>query len=82
MMLTRQSRSAQTSTGRRLTSTGPLILKIRLHRPDHTMKVFGGNRRLDTLQAAILLEKLEIFDDEILRRQKVAQAYGSKFKQH
>ena len=42
----------------------------------HHHPILGINGRLDTLQAAILLEKLEIFDDEILRRQEVAQAYG------
>jgi len=35
----------------------------------------GVNSRLDTLQAAILLPKLEIFDEEILLRQRVAQCY-------
>jgi dTDP-4-amino-4,6-dideoxygalactose transaminase len=35
----------------------------------------GMNARLDTLQAAILLEKLKIFPDEITRRQTVAQRY-------
>ena len=42
----------------------------------HHHPILGINGRLDTLQAAILLEKIEIFDDEILRRQEVAQAYG------
>lgn len=42
----------------------------------HHHPILGINGRLDTLQAAILLEKLEIFDDEILRRQEVAQVYG------
>lgn len=42
----------------------------------HHHPILGINGRLDTLQAAILLEKLEIFDGEILRRQEVAQAYG------
>jgi UDP-2-acetamido-2-deoxy-ribo-hexuluronate aminotransferase len=37
--------------------------------------VVGVNSRLDTLQAAILLEKLKIFDDEIKARQVVAQRY-------
>ena len=37
----------------------------------------GLNGRLDTLQAAILLAKLEIFDQEIADRQKVAQRYGA-----
>ncbi|SDD26631.1 DegT/DnrJ/EryC1/StrS family aminotransferase [Kordiimonas lacus] len=35
----------------------------------------GVNSRLDTLQAAILLSKLPILDDEIEARQKVAKAY-------
>lgn len=35
----------------------------------------GVNSRLDTLQAAILLPKLEILDDEIAARQRVAEAY-------
>lgn len=35
----------------------------------------GLNSRLDTLQAAILVEKLKIFDDELTRRQAVANRY-------
>lgn len=35
----------------------------------------GINGRLDTLQAAVLLSKLDIFDDEVERRQIVAQRY-------
>ena len=35
----------------------------------------GLNSRLDTLQAAILIEKLKIYDDEIIARQKVAARY-------
>jgi dTDP-4-amino-4,6-dideoxygalactose transaminase len=35
----------------------------------------GMNGRLDTIQAAILLEKLTVFDDEIARRQTVADRY-------
>lgn len=41
----------------------------------HHVRV-GVNSRLDTLQAAILLAKLEVFEDEIARRQIVAGAYG------
>jgi UDP-2-acetamido-2-deoxy-ribo-hexuluronate aminotransferase len=37
----------------------------------------GINGRLDTLQAAILLAKFEIFPDEIEVRQKVAQNYST-----
>jgi UDP-2-acetamido-2-deoxy-ribo-hexuluronate aminotransferase len=36
----------------------------------------GLNGRLDTLQAAVLLAKLEIFDQEVMARQRVAQQYG------
>ncbi len=35
----------------------------------------GLTARLDTLQAAILIEKLKIFDEEIAARNKVAQRY-------
>ena len=41
----------------------------------HHVRV-GMNSRLDTLQAAVLLSKLEIFDEEIELRQKVARQYG------
>lgn len=37
----------------------------------------GVNSRLDTLQAAILLPKLAILDDEIAARQKIADAYSA-----
>ncbi len=36
----------------------------------------GMNSRLDTLQAAILLEKLDIFPDDIARRNAAADRYG------
>jgi len=36
----------------------------------------GINGRLDTMQAAILLAKIEIFPEEIVRRQEVAQGYS------
>ncbi|WIV51411.1 DegT/DnrJ/EryC1/StrS aminotransferase family protein [Marivivens sp. LCG002] len=38
----------------------------------------GMNSRLDTLQAAILIEKLEIYADELESRNKVAQRYSTK----
>lgn len=40
----------------------------------------GVNSRLDTLQAAILLPKLAILDDEIAARQEVAQRYAEGLK--
>jgi dTDP-4-amino-4,6-dideoxygalactose transaminase len=36
----------------------------------------GLNGRLDTLQAAVLLAKLEIFDQEVMARQRIAQQYS------
>jgi dTDP-4-amino-4,6-dideoxygalactose transaminase len=40
----------------------------------------GINGRLDTIQAAILLEKLKIFDEEIGRREAVAARYSSELE--
>jgi dTDP-4-amino-4,6-dideoxygalactose transaminase len=40
----------------------------------------GVNSRLDTFQAAILLEKLVIFPDEIDRRQEVAARYSKSLR--
>lgn len=37
----------------------------------------GMNGRLDTLQAAILLAKLEIFESEIARREEIARIYDN-----
>ena len=39
----------------------------------------GMNSRLDTIQAAILIEKLKIFEDEIEKRNAVAQRYNDAF---
>ena len=36
----------------------------------------GLNGRLDTMQAAVLIEKLKIFPEEIVARQRVAQRYS------
>jgi dTDP-4-amino-4,6-dideoxygalactose transaminase len=38
----------------------------------------GMNSRLDTIQAAILIEKLKIFPEEIEIREKIAQRYNCK----
>jgi dTDP-4-amino-4,6-dideoxygalactose transaminase len=40
----------------------------------------GLNARLDTMQAAILLEKLAIFPDEIIKRNVVADRYKAGFE--
>lgn len=41
--------------------------------------VVGMNSRLDTVQAAVLLAKIAIFDDEIDLRQRVADGYAAEF---
>ena len=38
----------------------------------------GINSRLDTLQAAILMAKLDIFDEEIRQRQQIADEYATE----
>ncbi|MFY1020307.1 DegT/DnrJ/EryC1/StrS family aminotransferase [Ectopseudomonas khazarica] len=46
----------------------------------HHVRV-GVNSRLDTLQAAILLPKLEIFEAEVTQRQQVAAGYAQQLEQ-
>jgi len=60
-----------------------VIRQIARHGQDrryHHIRV-GVNSRLDTLQAAILLPKLEILTDEIQRRQTVAATYDRLFQE-
>ena len=40
----------------------------------------GLNSRLDTIQAAVLIEKLNIFDDELVKRNHVAEYYTNALK--
>jgi len=55
---------------------------IRVHGQEkkHSHPVLGLNGRLDTLQAAILLSKLEIFEEEIALRQQVASRYDERLR--
>jgi dTDP-4-amino-4,6-dideoxygalactose transaminase len=60
-----------------------LLLSLRMHgqgsdRYEHVH--VGYNSRLDTIQAAILIEKLKIFEDEIASRNNVAQRYNDAFE--
>ncbi len=48
------------------------------HKYEHVR--IGLNGRLDTLQAAVLLAKLEIFDQEVVARQRVARQYCEALK--
>ena len=47
----------------------------------HVHARIGANSRLDTLQAAVLLEKLTLFDEEIALRQQVATRYAQLLPQ-
>lgn len=40
----------------------------------------GLNSRLDTLQAAVLLEKMELFDRELAQRNQIAEMYTERLK--
>ena len=60
-----------------------VIRQIARHGQDrryHHIRV-GMNSRLDTLQAAILLPKLEILDEEMQARQRVAENYTKLFNE-
>jgi dTDP-4-amino-4,6-dideoxygalactose transaminase len=57
----------------------PLLKSIRMHgagTDKYDNVRIGMNSRLDSLQAAILSEKLKIFDDEIKTRMKIAARYN------
>ncbi|HMV58826.1 MAG TPA: DegT/DnrJ/EryC1/StrS family aminotransferase [Nitrospira sp.] len=41
----------------------------------------GVNSRLDTIQAAVLLPKLKILDEEVAARQRLADAYATNLKE-
>jgi dTDP-4-amino-4,6-dideoxygalactose transaminase len=47
------------------------------HDPKYLNVRIGMNSRMDTIQAAVLLEKLKIFEDEIAARNRVADRYAS-----
>jgi dTDP-4-amino-4,6-dideoxygalactose transaminase len=62
--------------------TKDLLLSLRMHgkgvdRYEHVH--IGMNSRLDTIQAAILIEKQKIFPEEIDRRNKIADRYNDAF---
>ena len=42
----------------------------------------GMNGRLDTLQAAVLLAKLDLFDEELARREAIARHYDRRLSNH
>lgn len=52
------------------------------HDPKYLNFRIGTNSRLDTIQAAILLEKLAIFPDEIVARNRIAARYNAALAGH
>jgi dTDP-4-amino-4,6-dideoxygalactose transaminase len=61
-----------------------VLQSLRVHGQDNQDKYenvrVGMNGRLDTIQAAVLLEKLRVFPAEIEARQEVARRYGEALR--
>ena len=57
-----------------------IMRQIRVHgqMKKHHHPRLGINGRLDSIQAAIVMAKMAIFDEEILKRQAVAEAYNAR----
>ena len=65
--------------------TAEIIESLRIHgqgSDKYNNVRIGINGRMDTLQAAVLLAKMEVFDEEIALRQKVARQYSDLLKGH
>mgnify|MGYP003324957253 FL=1 len=60
------------------------IRKISLHGQNkrYSHELIGFNGRLDTIQAAILLSKLKVFDNEIESRNRIANRYVKRFEEY
>jgi dTDP-4-amino-4,6-dideoxygalactose transaminase len=55
------------------------LRSLRVHgegRDKYECTRIGINGRLDTLQAAVVIEKLKIFPEEIIARERIARRYG------
>ncbi|MBN9230129.1 MAG: DegT/DnrJ/EryC1/StrS family aminotransferase [Legionella sp.] len=54
------------------------LIEIRIHGQSarYTHSRIGINGRMDTIQAAVLLEKMKLFPNEIALREKIAQRYN------
>ena len=58
-----------------------VMRSVRVHgegRDKYDCVRIGLNGRLDTIQAAVLIEKLKIFPDEIVTRERVARRYSTR----
>ena len=58
--------------------------QIRVHgqKKKHEHPIVGMNGRMDTMQAAVVLAKMAIFDDECIARRTVAARYEKLFADH
>lgn len=52
------------------------------HDPKYLNMRVGMNSRLDTIQAAVLIEKLKVFAGEIAARNRIAARYNAELKDH
>ena len=52
------------------------------HDPKYLNMRIGLNSRLDTIQAAVLIEKLKVFGDEIAWRNRIAARYNEALRAH
>ncbi|MFN3352575.1 MAG: DegT/DnrJ/EryC1/StrS family aminotransferase [Brevundimonas sp.] len=52
------------------------------HDPKYLAMRIGMNSRLDTIQAAVLMEKLKVFGDEIEWRNRIAARYNERLAPH
>jgi UDP-2-acetamido-2-deoxy-ribo-hexuluronate aminotransferase len=52
------------------------------HDPKYLNMRVGMNSRLDTIQAAVLIEKLKVFADEIEARNRIAARYNEGLRDH
>ena len=62
-----------------MTSSPNTLRSIRVHgqgSDKYDNVRLGMTGRLDTIQAAVLIEKLKIFDDEIAARNEIAERYA------
>lgn len=62
-----------------------LMSSIRVHgqgASKYMNERIGMNGRLDTIQAAVLLSKFQILDDELERKQEIARAYDLKLNKY
>ncbi len=59
------------------------LIEIRIHGQNarYCHNRIGINGRMDTIQAAVLIEKLKLFPDEIIMRHRVAKAYDQMLSQ-